>query len=123
MNICLTSFQSATSYDSLVGVFNYKPFDDKVDWSLVAKASPCYMTVWCFSFWYPFSLCLRFYLFGLIFTAFSLEFGQYMKDSIDQIVKFFESDTAVSHTIALETAAAVQVLYNNISALKSVANW
>lgn len=48
--------------------------------------------------------------------------GQYMKDSIDQIVKFFESDTAVSHTIALETAAAVQVLYN-ISALKNVTNW
>ena len=39
-----------------------------------------------------------------------------MKDSIDQIVKFFESDTAVSQTIALETAAAVQVSFN-ISAL------
>ncbi|KAL2348225.1 hypothetical protein Fmac_002225 [Flemingia macrophylla] len=69
--------ESATSYDSLVGVFHYKPFDDKVDWRMVAKASPCYMT--------------------------------YMKDSIDQIVKFFESNTAVSQTIALETAAAVQM--------------
>ncbi|CAK8539544.1 unnamed protein product [Lathyrus sativus] len=74
--------ESATSYDSLVGVFNYKPFDDTVDWSLVAKASPCYMT--------------------------------YMKDSIDQIVKFFESDTAVSHTIALETAAAVQMKIDEV---------
>lgn len=37
--------QSATSSDSLVGVFNYKPFDAKVDWSMVAKASPCYVTV------------------------------------------------------------------------------
>ena len=36
--------ESATSNDSLVGVFNCKPFDDKVDWSMVAKASPCYMT-------------------------------------------------------------------------------
>lgn len=37
--------QSAAAHDSLVGVFCYKPFDTKVDWSLVAKASPCYMTV------------------------------------------------------------------------------
>lgn len=34
---------------------------------------------------------------------------QYLKDSIDGIVNFFESSTAVSQTIALETAAAVQV--------------
>lgn len=47
----------------------------------------------------------------------SLEFGQYMKDSIDQIVKFFESNTAVSQTIALETAAAVQVLFDFTSLL------
>lgn len=39
--------QSATAFESLVGVFCYKPFDVKVDWSMVAKASPCYMTV-CF---------------------------------------------------------------------------
>lgn len=37
--------QSASAYDSLVGVFCYKPFDAKVDWSFVAKASPCYVTV------------------------------------------------------------------------------
>ncbi|KAL2987622.1 hypothetical protein AAZX31_11G038900 [Glycine max] len=74
--------ESATSYDSLVGVFHYKPFDDKVDWRMVAKASPCYMT--------------------------------YMKDSIDQIVKFFESNTAVSQTIALETAAAVQMTIDEV---------
>ncbi|PWA41206.1 pleckstrin (PH) domain superfamily protein [Artemisia annua] len=36
--------QSATSYDSLVGVFRYKPFDAKVDWSMVAKAFLCYLT-------------------------------------------------------------------------------
>ncbi|XP_027361593.1 uncharacterized protein LOC113869468 [Abrus precatorius] len=74
--------ESAASYDSLIGVFYYKPFDDKVDWSLVAKASPCYMT--------------------------------YMKDSIDQIVKFFESNAAVSQTIALETAAAVQMTIDEV---------
>jgi len=50
-------------------------------------------------------------------TDLSLEFEQYMKDSIDQIVKFFESNTAVSQTIALETAAAVQVLFDLISLL------
>lgn len=37
--------QSATSNDSLVGTFCSKPFDADVDWSLVAKASPVYMTV------------------------------------------------------------------------------
>lgn len=42
---CNMNFQSATAYDSLVGVFCYKPFDAKVDWSIAAKASPCYMTV------------------------------------------------------------------------------
>lgn len=52
-----------------------------------------------------------------LFTDFSLEFGQYIKDSIDQIVKFFESNTAVSQTIALETAAAVQVLFDLTSLL------
>ncbi|KAJ4846821.1 hypothetical protein Tsubulata_004613 [Turnera subulata] len=73
--------QSATTSDSLVGVFCYKPFDAKVDWSMVAKASPCYMT--------------------------------YLKDSIGEIIKFFESNDAVSQTIALETAAAVQVCLLN----------
>lgn len=47
INHLLTSMQSASAYDSLVGTFCYKPFDAKVDWSLVAKASPCYVTV-CF---------------------------------------------------------------------------
>lgn len=45
-----------------------------------------------------------------------------MKDSIDQIVKFFESNTAVSQTIALETAAAVQVLFN-ICAFRISVKW
>nr|GEU60562.1 hypothetical protein [Tanacetum cinerariifolium] len=70
--------ESATSYDSLVGVFRYKPFDAKVDWSMVAKASPCYVT--------------------------------YLKNPVDQIINFFESNAAVSQKMALETAAAVQVL-------------
>ena len=48
-SFCNIIFQSATAYDSLVGVFCYKPFDAKVDWSIVAKASPCYMTV-CYQF-------------------------------------------------------------------------
>lgn len=69
--------ESAPASHSVLASFCYKPFDAKVDWSLVAKASPCYMT--------------------------------YLKDSIDGIVNFFESSTAVSQTIALETAAAVQV--------------
>ncbi|KAF9624988.1 hypothetical protein IFM89_016808 [Coptis chinensis] len=37
--------ESATVDDSLVGIFSYKPFGTKFDWSLVAKASPCYMTM------------------------------------------------------------------------------
>ncbi|XP_042953951.1 uncharacterized protein LOC122290372 isoform X2 [Carya illinoinensis] len=74
--------ESATTYDSLVGVFCYKPFDSKVDWSMVAKASPCYMT--------------------------------YLKESIDQIINFFESNTAVSQTIALETATAVQMTIDGV---------
>nr|AFN89138.1 vacuolar protein sorting 13 [Mesembryanthemum crystallinum] len=68
--------ESATAHDSLVGTFVYKPIDVDVDWSMVAKASPCYMT--------------------------------YLKDSVDQILKFFEG-TTVSHTLAVETAAAVQM--------------
>ncbi|XP_052881690.1 uncharacterized protein LOC108482794 [Gossypium arboreum] len=74
--------QSATTADSLVGVFCYKPFDAKVDWSMVAKASPCYVT--------------------------------YLKDSLDEIAKFFESNTAVGHTIALETATAVQMTIDEV---------
>lgn len=48
-DFCSIALQSAASYNSLVGVFCYKPFDEKVDWSMVAKASPCYMTVRCIS--------------------------------------------------------------------------
>ncbi|TMX02660.1 hypothetical protein EJD97_020565 [Solanum chilense] len=70
--------ESATVNDSLVAAFCYKPFDSNIDWSLAAKASPCYVT--------------------------------YLKDSIDQIINFFESNAAVSQTIALETAAAVQTI-------------
>ncbi|PIA31102.1 hypothetical protein AQUCO_05300139v1 [Aquilegia coerulea] len=73
--------ESATIDDSLVGVFTLKPFGTKFDWSLVAKASPCYMT--------------------------------YIKNSIDQITKFFESG-AVSQSIALETAAAVQMTIDEV---------
>nr|XP_043638921.1 uncharacterized protein LOC122610015 [Erigeron canadensis] len=74
--------ESATSYDSLVGVFRYKPFDAKVDWSMVAKASPCYVT--------------------------------YLKNSVDQIVNFFESNAVVSQKIALETAAAMQLTIDEV---------
>ncbi|KAL9231233.1 hypothetical protein vseg_006486 [Gypsophila vaccaria] len=68
--------ESAASHDSLACTFVYKPLDVAVDWSLVAKASPCYMT--------------------------------YLKDSVDQIVNFFDS-TSISQTLAVETAAAVQM--------------
>lgn len=36
-------------------------------------------------------------------------YEQYLKDSIGQIIKFFESNAGVSQKLALETAAAVQV--------------
>ncbi|KAF7828516.1 Vacuolar protein sorting-associated protein 13C [Senna tora] len=74
--------ESAASHNSLVGVFSYKPFDEKVDWSMIAKASPCYMT--------------------------------YLKESIDQIMNFFESNSAVSQTIVRETAAAVQTTIDEV---------
>ncbi|KAI6702353.1 hypothetical protein NL676_011489 [Syzygium grande] len=74
--------ESATSSDSLVGIFCYKPFDAKVDWSMVAKASPCYVT--------------------------------YLKDSIDQVIKFFEGNSGVSQKLALETAAAVQMTIDEV---------
>ncbi|KAL8101699.1 hypothetical protein AgCh_033550 [Apium graveolens] len=74
--------ESATAYDSLLGVFCYKPIDVEVDWSMVAKASPCYVT--------------------------------YLKDSVDQIVNFFESSAAVTQTVALETAAAVQMTIDEV---------
>lgn len=35
--------------------------------------------------------------------------SQYLKDTVDQIINFFQSNTAFSQTIALEAAAAVQV--------------
>ncbi|XP_068635813.1 uncharacterized protein [Aristolochia californica] len=74
--------ESATGDSSLVGLFSYKPLDVDVDWSLVVKASPCYMT--------------------------------YLSDSISQIASFFKSSTAVSQTIALETAAAVQSKFDEV---------
>lgn len=72
--------ESATEDESLKATFSYKPFDRQVDWSLTAKASPCYMT--------------------------------YLKDTVNQITSFFESSSAVSQTVALETAAAVQMTLN-----------
>ncbi|KAJ0970742.1 hypothetical protein J5N97_018701 [Dioscorea zingiberensis] len=38
----------------------------------------------------------------------------YIKDSVDQIVAFFKSGTAVSQSIALETAAAVQMTIDGV---------
>lgn len=73
---------------------------------MVAKASPCYMTV-CSTFIYFRLLgCLRYVLCLSLFVN-----GQYLKDSIDSIINFFESNAGVSQKIALETAAAVQVLF------------
>ncbi|XP_062205491.1 uncharacterized protein LOC133907454 isoform X2 [Phragmites australis] len=74
--------ESASVVDSFVGVFSYKPFDEQLDWSLTAKASPCYIT--------------------------------YLKDSIDQIVSFFKSSPTISQTLALETAAAVQMTLDEV---------
>lgn len=72
---------SASAHDSLFGAFRYKPSDLKVDWSMVARASPCYVT--------------------------------YLKDSIDEIISFFKSED-VSQTVALETAAAVQMTLDEV---------
>jgi len=62
--------------------------------------------------------CMLLFSYSLIVLTISFwsfadykSFGQYLKDSVEQIIKFFESNTAVSQTIALETAAAVQVCF------------
>ncbi|GFP96481.1 vacuolar protein sorting-associated protein 13c [Phtheirospermum japonicum] len=68
--------------NSLVAVFCYKPLDADVDWSLVAKASPCYVT--------------------------------YLKDSINQIINFFQSSATVSQTLVRETASAVQMTIDEV---------
>ncbi|KAL8529518.1 hypothetical protein ACS0TY_006808 [Phlomoides rotata] len=68
--------ESESASDSLVAVFCYKPLNEDIDWSIVAKASPCYVT--------------------------------YLKDSIDQIVNFFQSSATISQTLVQETASAVQ---------------
>ncbi|XP_073134921.1 uncharacterized protein [Henckelia pumila] len=74
--------ESESASDSLVGVFSYKPLDADVDWSMVAKASPCYVT--------------------------------YLKDSIDQIINFFQNSAAVSQTLARETVSAVQMTFDEV---------
>ncbi|KAL0326633.1 UNVERIFIED_CONTAM: hypothetical protein Sangu_1741300, partial [Sesamum angustifolium] len=82
--------ESESASDSLVGVFCYKPLDVDVDWSLVAKASPCYVT--------------------------------YLKDSINQIINFFQTSATVSQTLVQETASAVQMTIDEVkrSAAKQV---
>lgn len=35
--------------------------------------------------------------------------NQYLKSSIDQVLNFFQNSDAISETVALETAAALQV--------------
>lgn len=106
MSVCSISMQSATMNDSLVGIFCYKPFDTNVDWSMVAKASPCYVTV---SIYFIVLLVL---LPSLLAYLLITRLWQYLKDTVDQIVNFFQSNTTFSQTIALEAAAAVQVLFN-----------
>ncbi|XP_051144600.1 uncharacterized protein LOC127260739 isoform X2 [Andrographis paniculata] len=82
--------ESESASDSLVGIFCYKPLDVDVDWSVVAKASPCYVT--------------------------------YLKDSINQIINFFQSSATVSQTLVQETASAVQMRIDEVkrSAAKQV---
>ncbi|KAI4338425.1 hypothetical protein MLD38_023489 [Melastoma candidum] len=74
--------ESATASNSLLGIFSYKPFGTEVDWSMTAKASPCYMT--------------------------------YLKDPIDRVMKFFETDSDVSKKIAAETVAAMQMTIDEV---------
>ncbi|EPS74221.1 hypothetical protein M569_00532, partial [Genlisea aurea] len=68
--------------DSLVGAFSFKPHDVDVDWSVSAKASPCYVT--------------------------------YLKDSVNQIIDFFQSSGAVSQALVQETASAVQMTIDGV---------
>ncbi|XP_042024109.1 uncharacterized protein LOC121771392 [Salvia splendens] len=74
--------ESESESDSLVALFSYKPLDGDLDWSLVAKASPCYVT--------------------------------YLKDSINQIIDFFQSSATVSQTLVQETASAVQLTIDEV---------
>lgn len=59
----------------------------------------------------PFSHPLIVLTISLLLSTYYKSFVQYLKDSLDQIIQFFESNTAVSQTVALETAAAVQVWF------------
>nr|GFC81661.1 pleckstrin (PH) domain superfamily protein [Tanacetum cinerariifolium] len=56
----------------------------------------------------------------------------YLKNPVDQIINFFESNAAVSQKMALETAAAVQLTIDEVKrsaqqqvnkALKDHARW
>jgi hypothetical protein len=59
-------YQSANVVDSFVGIFSYKPFDEQLDWSLTAKASPCYITV---SFSFYTLLCMHFFYSFMIWLS------------------------------------------------------
>ena len=39
------ALQSANEDKSLYGTFTLSPWDKELDWSLLAKAAPCYVTV------------------------------------------------------------------------------
>ncbi|KAH7316123.1 hypothetical protein KP509_21G079300 [Ceratopteris richardii] len=75
--------ESESLHKAIGGEFILKPLNEDVDWSLSAKASPCYIT--------------------------------YQKASFDEVLEFFQNSDAVSQTIALETAAALEATFGEVA--------
>lgn len=109
--VYISTLQSESESDSLVALFCYKPPDGDIDWSLVAKASPCYATVRC-QFWPIFIIFIRDF-------DMNVSLVQYLKESINQIMDFFESSATVSQALVQETTSAVQVCTVTFRALNS----
>lgn len=75
--------ESEAHQNAISGDFTYKPLDKSVDWSLSARASPCYIT--------------------------------YLNSTINEVVEFFQNRSAVSQTVAIETAAALQATLDEVA--------
>jgi vacuolar protein sorting-associated protein 13A/C len=82
--------ESATKTEAVNATFTYLPSEmdldssgEKLDWSLAAKASPCY--------------------------------GKVLMRSINKVIKFFQSSKAVSRSVALDTATALQTTLDEVT--------
>ncbi|CAM6084054.1 unnamed protein product [Calypogeia fissa] len=85
--------ESATKTEAITATFTYLPNEmdldssgdqsQKLDWSLAAKASPCYATV--------------------------------LMKSVNKVIKFFQSSKAVSRSVALDTATALQTTLDEVA--------